>query len=333
MESNQTPKKRVFSAIQPSGMLTLGNYLGALKNWVSLQESYDCIYSVADLHAITARQEPALLRKQVTETFALLLAVGINPEKAAVFVQSHVPAHAELAWVLSCFTQFGELGRMTQFKDKSIRHADNINAGLFSYPCLMAADILLYRADYVPVGEDQRQHLELSRDIAVRVNGLYNDAFTVPDALIPKIGARVMSLQDPQKKMSKSDPNAGAWVALLDKPDDIRRKFRRAVTDSGSEVHVAQGKDGVNNLIGIYAALTGKSVPEIEREFDGRGYGDFKAAVGEAVVEALTPVQERFARLIADKAGLERLMAEGAEAAGKIAGRVLAKVYRKIGLR
>ena len=327
----QQAKKRIYSAIQPSGMLTLGNYLGALRNWVAMQEEYDCIYTVADLHAITVRQEPAKLRKQILETYALLMAVGIDPEKSLLFIQSHVAAHSQLSWLLSCYTQFGELSRMTQFKDKSAKHADNINAGLFSYPALMAADILLYQADMVPVGADQKQHLEITRDIANRMNNLYPNVFTVPEPYIPKIGARVMSLQEPTQKMSKSDPNVNAWVAILDKPDDLMRKFKRAVTDSDACVRYAEGKDGINNLMDIYSAVTGKNYQEIEKEFDGKGYGDFKLAVGEAVVDALRPVQDRFYDLMNNRDMLETTWRSSAEQAEAIARRTLGKVMKKIG--
>lgn len=324
-------KKVIFSAIQPSGMLTLGNYLGALKNWVALQDEFDCIYSVADLHAITVRQEPAKFRKQIIETFALLLAIGLDPQKSLIFIQSQVPQHAELAWILNCNTQFGELSRMTQFKDKAAKHADNVNVGLFAYPSLMAADILLYQADLVPVGADQKQHLELSRDIAVRMNNIYSNCFTIPEPYIPKVGARVMSLQDPTKKMSKSDDNINAYVAILDKPEDIMRKFKRAVTDSEACVKYGEGKDGINNLIGIYSAVTGKSYDDIQAEFEGKGYGDFKTAVGEAVVEELRPIRERFDNFMKDKAALETIYRDGAVKASYIARKTLDKVQRKVG--
>lgn len=329
--NGENEKKRVFSAIQPSGMLTLGNYLGALKNWKAMTEEFDCIYAVADLHAITVRQEPAAFRKQIYNTCALLLAIGIDPEKSIVFMQSQVAAHSQLSWLLSCYTQFGELSRMTQFKDKSAKHADNINLGLFAYPTLMAADILLYQPDYVPVGADQKQHLEITRDIAVRFNHLYGDVFTVPEPYIPKVGARVMSLQDPTAKMSKSDENVNAWVAILDKPEDIMRKFKRAVTDSENRICVGEGRDGMNNLIGIYSAVTGKTAAEIENEFASKGYGDFKMAVGEAVCEELRPIRERFETYIADKKQLEDIYRNGAERAEAIAGRTVSKVMRKIG--
>jgi tryptophanyl-tRNA synthetase len=324
-------KKRIFSGIQPSGILTIGNYLGALKNWVGLQEDYECIYCVVNMHAITVRQVPADLRRHTYEALAVYLAAGIDPKKSTIFVQSHVPAHAELAWVLNCNTMFGELSRMTQFKDKSAKHGNNINAGLFTYPTLMAADILLYQAALVPVGQDQKQHVELTRDIAERFNALYGDTFTVPEAYIPETGKKIMSLLDPAKKMSKSDENAGAYVAILDGRDDIIRKFRRAVTDSGSEVRFADGKDGICNLMNIYSAITGKENDEIEREFEGKGYGDFKLAVGEAVADALSPLQNEYARLIADKAYLEQIMREGAETASSIARKTMRKVYKKTG--
>lgn len=324
-------KKRIFSGIQPSGILTIGNYLGALKNWVGLQEDYECIYCVVNMHAITVRQVPADLRRHTYEALAVYLAAGIDPKKSTIFVQSHVPAHAELAWVLNCNTMFGELSRMTQFKDKSAKHGNNINAGLFTYPTLMAADILLYQAALVPVGQDQKQHVELTRDIAERFNALYGDTFTVPDAYIPETGKKIMSLLDPAKKMSKSDENAGAYVAILDGRDDIIRKFRRAVTDSGSDVRFADGKDGICNLMNIYSAITGKENDEIEREFEGKGYGDFKLAVGEAVADALSPLQNEYARLIADKAYLEQIMREGAETASSIARKTMRKVYKKTG--
>ena len=277
---NNTPiqKKTIFSGVQPSGNLTIGNYLGAIKNWATLQDAYNCIYCVVDMHAITVRQVPAELRKRTYETLAVYIAAGLDPEKNTLFVQSHVPAHAQLAWDLNCYTMFGELGRMTQFKDKSAKNADNINAGLFTYPVLMAADILLYQADLVPVGLDQKQHLELARDIAVRFNGTYSDTFIVPDPYIPKTGMKIMSLADPTKKMSKSDANPKASVAILDPRDVIIKKFKSAVTDSDTVVRYAEGKDGINNLMSIYSCFTGKQFDEIEREFEGKGYGDFRQA-------------------------------------------------------
>ncbi len=327
----QEKKKIIFSAIQPSGTVTLGNYFGALKNWVSLQDEYNCVFALADLHTITVRQEPAKFRSRIYEVYALLLACGIDVEKTLFFIQSHVSAHAQLAWVLNCYTQFGELSRMTQFKDKSAKHADNVNAGLFTYPSLMAADILLYQADMVPVGADQKQHLELTRNIAERFNGIYGNVFKVPEPYIPKVGARVMSLQDPSKKMSKSDENANSYVAVLDKPEVIMKKFKRAITDSEAKVRYAEGKDGINNLMGIYSAVTGRSMDEIESEFDGRGYGDFKTAVGEAVVEHLRPIQESFERYINDKAYLEDCYKKSADAARRIAQRTLDKAMKKVG--
>ncbi len=323
--------KRALSLIQPTGVPTLGNYLGALRNWVAMQEEFSCVFGVADLHAITVRQDPSKFRRQITETFALLMAIGLDPQKSLLFVQSQVPAHTELAWLLSCCTQFGELSRMTQFKDKSQKHADNINLGLFAYPTLMAADILLYQPDYVPVGADQKQHCELTRNIAIRFNGLYGDTFRVPEPYIMKTGARVRSLQDPTKKMSKSDENVNAFISLKDDRDTILRKFRRAVTDSEACVRYAEGKDGVNNLMEIYGAVTGKTLEAIEAEFAGRGYGDFKTAVGEAVAAELCPIQERLAVLLDDKAQLEGLMREGAERAAAIASRTLSKAQKKMG--
>lgn len=329
----EQPKKRVLSCIQPSGQLTLGNYLGALKNFVAMEKSgeYDCIYAVADLHAITVRQEPAKLRSQILSTYALLLALGLDPEKSTIFIQSHVPHHAQLSWLLSCYTQFGEMSRMTQFKDKSLKHADNVNVGLFSYPVLMAADILLYQPDFVPVGQDQKQHIEITRDIACRFNGIYGDVFKVPEPYIAKVGARVMSLQDPTKKMSKSDENLNSYIAILDKPEDIIRKINRAVTDSEARVAVGENKLGINNLIGIYSTITGKTAEEIEAKFEGKGYGEFKKAVGEAVVEELRPIRENYERLIKDKKELERLYKEGAEKAAKLANRTLFKAMKKVG--
>ncbi|MBE6796727.1 MAG: tryptophan--tRNA ligase [Ruminococcaceae bacterium] len=328
MEEN---RKKVLSCIQPSGMLTLGNYIGALKNWVAMQNEFDCTYAVADLHAITVRQEPAKFRQQIYSTAALLLALGIDPEKNTMFIQSHVAAHSELAWILSCYTQFGELSRMTQFKDKSAKHADNVNVGLFSYPVLMAADILLYQSDLVPVGADQKQHLEIARDIATRFNHVYGDVFTIPEPYIPKIGARVMSLQDPTKKMSKSDENINSWVAILDSKDDIIRKFKRAVTDSDNRICVSEDKPGVSNLIGIYSAVTGKSAEQVTAEFEGKGYGDFKIAVGEAVAEELKPIQERYQTFISDKKQLEDIYRQGDEKAFYAARKTLSKVKKKVG--
>lgn len=328
---NTPHKKIIFSGIQPTGTFTLGNYLGALQNWVKLQDEYNCCYSVVNQHAITVRQEAKTLRENTISAYALLLACGVDPEKSIVFIQSHVSAHAELAWVLNCYTQFGELSRMTQFKDKSQRHPDNINAGLFAYPALMAADILLYQADLVPVGIDQKQHLELTRNVAQRFNGLYGKTFTLPEGYIPKTSAKIMSLQDPTRKMSKSDDNAKSYVLILDKPETILKKFRSAVTDSEAVVAYREGKDGVNNLMSIYSAVTGKEYDAIENEFAGKGYGDFKTAVGEAVAESLRPIREQYDRLMGDRAYLEECWKKGAEKAERIAARTLEKVYKKIG--
>ncbi len=331
MSDQPARKQRSLSFIQPTGVPTLGNYLGALRHWVDMQQDFDCIYAVADLHAVTVRQDPAQLRRQIYEAFALLLSVGIDPTRHIVFVQSHVSAHAELSWLLSCGTQFGDLSRMTQFKDKSQKHTDNINAGLFAYPVLMAADILLYQADYVPVGEDQKQHVELTRDIAQRFNNRFGETFVLPQPYIHKIGARIRSLQDPAKKMSKSDENINAYISLKDDKDTIMRKFRRAVTDSEAEVRYAPGKEGVNNLMEIYSAVTGRPFSEIEREFEGKGYGDFKLAVGEAVADTLTPIQHKLSDYLGDKAQLEELMRQGACRAAQVATRTLNKVKKKMG--
>ncbi len=320
-----------FSGVQPSGNLTIGNYLGALRNFADFTDKYKCFYCVVDEHAITVRQVPADLRRRTYETLALYIACGLDPDKNTLYVQSHVPAHAELAWILNCFTMFGELSRMTQFKDKSARHADNVNAGLFTYPSLMAADILLYQTDVVPVGIDQKQHVELCRNIAERINQIYPGTFTVPEPVIPTNGKKIMSLADPTKKMSKSDENQNAVVYILDDRDTIVRKFKRAVTDSGSEVRFAEGKDGVNNLMTIYSCFTGKEFPEIEREFAGKGYGDFKLAVGEVCADALAPVQEKFRLMMSDKAELERLMKKGADEASYYARKTLSKIQRKLG--
>ena len=324
-------KKLIFSGIQPTGTFTLGNYIGAIRNWGPLQEEYNCIYSIVDLHAITVKQDPVKLRQNTLQAYALLLACGIDPEKSIAFIQSHAKTHAELSWVLSCSTQFGELSRMTQFKDKSQKHADDVNAGLFTYPVLMAADILAYNADLVPIGADQKQHLELARNIAQRFNNKYGEFFTIPEPYIPKVGARVMSLQEPTKKMSKSDENVNATILILDDKDTIIRKFKRAVTDSDSQVRYADGKDGINNLMTIYSAVTGKTYEEIEKEFDGKGYGDFKLAVGEAVADNLQPVRDNFARFMQDKEYLKKCYTEGAQKALSISQKVVSKVYRKVG--
>ena len=323
--------KTVFSGVQPSGNLTIGNYLGAIRNFTTFPEDYKRFYCVVDLHAITVRQVPAELRRRTYETLALYIACGLDPEKNTLFVQSQVPAHAELAWMLNCYTMFGELSRMTQFKDKSAKHADNINAGLFTYPTLMAADILLYQTDIVPVGIDQKQHLELTRDIAARFNSVYGDTFTMPEPYIPETGMKIMSLAEPTQKMSKSDPNPNAVIRILDTPEEIMKKCKRAVTDSETEVRYGEGKDGINNLMSIYRCFTDKTFDEIEREFAGRGYGDFKTAVGEAIVEGLRPVQSEFAKLMADKAYLEEVMKKGAADAAYFARRTMSKVRRKLG--
>ena len=324
-------KKTIFSATQPSGRITLGNYLGALRNWVALQDDYNAIYCVADEHAITVRQDPAALRRQSLELYAQFIACGLDPEKSIIFIQSHVPQHAELAWVLNCYTMFGELSRMTQFKDKSASHADNVNAGLFTYPSLMAADILLYQADLLPVGEDQRQHVEITRNIAQRFKGIYGDVFTMPEAYIPKVAARVMSLSEPEKKMSKSSPNENSFVLVMDKPEAIMRKFKRAITDSEGGIYRSPEKPGVTNLIEIYSAVTGMTPEAVENEFNGKGYGVFKPAVGEAVVEALRPIREETERLLGDKGYLETLYRQGAEKAAALANRTLRKVHKKVG--
>ena len=329
--SENKDKKVIFSGIQPSGNLTLGNYLGALKNWVTLQKEYNCFYCVVDMHAITVRQEPAELRKRCLDLMSIMLAAGVDPKQNTLYVQSHVSAHAELAWVLNCFTYMGELNRMTQFKDKSAKHADNINAGLFTYPVLMAADILLYQADVVPVGVDQRQHLEITRDIAARFNNIYGDVFVIPDAYIPKAGARIMSLQEPEKKMSKSDPNENAFIAILDDPDTIRRKLKRAVTDSQTEIRLSEDKPGVSNLLSIYAAVTGQTPEQAEAYFAGKNYGTLKSEVADAVVAELEPLQKRYKEIRADKAYLNEVISEGSEKAARTAFKTLAKVQRKVG--
>ena len=324
-------KKIVFSGVQPSGNLTIGNYLGAIKNFSRFSEEYKTFYCVVDLHAITVRQVPAELRRRTYETLALYMACGLDETKNTLFVQSHVPAHAELGWMLDCYTMFGELSRMTQFKDKSAKNAQNINAGLFTYPTLMAADILLYQTDLVPVGIDQKQHLELARDIAMRFNQIYSDTFTVPEGYISTDTMKIMSLAEPTAKMSKSDPNENAVVYILDDKDTVMRKFKKAVTDSDAEVRYSEDKPGVSNLMTIYKAFSGKSFEEIEREFAGRGYGDFKLAVGEACADALAPVRDEFARLMKDKAHLESVMKAGRDEAAFYAQKTMSKVRRKIG--
>ena len=333
METTQTaPRKTLYSAIQPSGSITLGNYIGALRNFVLLADDYDCLFCMADLHALTVRQEPAALRRNTQSLAALYIACGLDPEKNTLFLQSHVPAHAQLGWVLDCYTMFGELSRMTQFKDKSEKHKDNINAGLFTYPSLMAADILLYQPHFVPVGEDQKQHVELTRNLAIRFNNLYGETFRVPEPYIAKVGARIYGLSTPGQKMSKSIPDG--CVFLMDEPNVIMKKFKRAVTDSDTEHCVRydkENKPGVSNLIAIYSTVTGKTIPEIEKEFENDGYGVFKPAVGEAVVDMLAPIREEAKRLMADKAYLNGIYKAGAEKASYIAGKTLRKVYKKVG--
>ena len=324
-------KKIIYSAVQPSGTITLGNYLGAISNWASMQDEFNCIYALADLHTITVRQEPKKFRENTFQAYALMLACGIDPKKSIFYIQSHVETHSELAWILNCYTQFGELSRMTQFKDKSTKNADNVNVGLFAYPSLMAADILLYQSDLVPIGADQKQHLELARNVASRFNGIYGNTFKIPDPYIPKVGAKIMSLQEPTKKMSKSDSNANSSICVLDKPDAIMKKFKRAITDSEARVYYGENKDGINNLIEIYSCITGKTHAEIEKEFENKGYGDFKVAVGESVVEKLRPIQEQYERYIKDKAYLEECYKKGSEMALHFSKRTLLKAKKKIG--
>lgn len=327
-------KKIIFSGVQPSGNLTLGNYLGAIKNWVRLQDEYNCIYAMMDMHTITVRQTPADVRRRTLEVLALYLACGIDPEKATLFVQSHNSAHAELAWVLNCYTYMGELQRMTQFKDKSSRHADNINAGLFTYPVLMASDILLYQADYVPVGKDQMQHIEICRDIAQRFNGIYGDVFTIPEGLLPKTGANVMSLQEPTHKMSKSDPNPKAYISMMDDMNVIAKKIKSAVTDSEGVIEYREGdetKAGINNLLTIMSAVTGREIESIVKDYSGKGYGDFKSDVADAVVECIRPIREEYDRIISDKSYLTEICQKGADTARRLSRRTLNKVYKKVG--
>lgn len=332
MDEKALVKKTIFSGIQPSGDLTLGSYLGAIKNWVELCDDYNCYYCIVDMHAITVRQNPAELRRRTIAQLAQYIACGLDPQKNTIFVQSHVPAHAELAWVLNCYTMFGELSRMTQFKDKSAKNSDNINAGLFTYPALMAADILLYQTDLVPVGEDQKQHVEICRDIATRFNGIYGDVFKMPEPYIPKVGARIMSLTSPESKMSKSDKDPGGCIYIMQQPDEIMRCFKRAVTDSDTCVHCdPKSKPGVSNLMQVYSVATGENFEDIEKEFCGKGYGEFKTKVGEAVVELLRPIREEAERLIADKSYLEGIYKQGAEKAAYTANKTLRKVYKKVG--
>lgn len=325
-------KKIIFSGMQPSGTPSLGNYLGALKNWTKLQDEYNCLYSIVDLHSITVRQDPSLLRKRSRDLLTLFLALGLDPEKNIIYYQSHVSAHAELGWILNCFTYVGELSRMTQFKEKSQKHAENINAGLFTYPVLMAADILLYQTDLVPVGEDQRQHLEIARDIALRFNNIYGDVFKIPEGYIPKAGARIMGLQDPTKKMSKSESdNDNNVIHILDDLNQITNKIKRSVTDSDNEVRYSPEKPGISNLLNIYCAITGKTIEQAEKDFVGKGYGDFKSAVAEVVVSELRPVQERFKELSADKSYIDDVIKNGADKANYLAQKTLRKVQKKVG--
>ena len=333
MEQTQTPvrKQRILSGIQPTGTPTLGNYIGAMRNWKLLEDEYDCLYMVADLHTITVRQEPAKFRQNAMQMLGLLLASGLDPKKSVLFFQSHVHQHAELAWLLDCYTYMGEMSRMTQFKDKSAKHADNINCGLFTYPVLMAGDILLYQANLVPVGKDQTQHLEICRDIAQRVNGLYGNVFTIPEGYYSKVGARVQSLQDPARKMSKSDAE-DSFISVLDTPDVIRRKYRRAVTDSLASIRFdPENQPGVSNLLSIISALTGEDMEKIVASFEGKGYGDLKAAVTDVTIETLAPIQAEFARVMKDKKYMEEVYREGAQRAGAIAERTLQKLMKKIG--
>lgn len=330
-ETAMQEKKVVYSAVQPSGNLTIGNYVGSIRNWIDMQDDYTCYFAIANMHAITVKQDPALLRRHTLELAALYIACGLDPEKCALYVQSMVPQHAELCWTLNTVTYVGEMQRMTQFKDKSAKHADNINMGLMDYPVLMAADILLYLADYVPVGADQTQHVEIARDIAIRFNNRYGETFRVPQALIVKQGAKIMSLQEPTKKMSKSDENINASVYLSDDKDTVIRKFKRAVTDSDNRIIASEDKPGVTNLLTIYCAFRGCTLEEAQKEFEGKGYGDFKLAVGETVADAIAPVQAEQKRLLADKAYLSGVLKEGAERAFKTARRTLNKVYRKVG--
>lgn len=324
-------KKVLYSGMQATGNLTLGNYLGALKNWLTLNEEYECFFGVMDLHSITIRQNPAEFRKRARNLLALYIAAGLDPVKNCIYFQSHVSAHAELSWILSCFTYMGELNRMTQFKDKAAKHADNINAGLYTYPVLMAADILLYQSDYVPVGKDQQQHLEITRDIAQRFNAIYGDVFTIPEGYYGKQGAKIMSLQDPAKKMSKSDENINGSIYLMDDTDTIIRKCKRAVTDSGSEIRYSEDKPGISNLLDIYTACTGKTIEEAEKEFDGKGYGEFKLAVGEAVASVLSPLQKEYEKIVNDKEYLDGIIKENDDKARYFANKTLRKVRKKVG--
>lgn len=329
--SNTDKKMRILSGIQPSGTPTLGNYIGAMRNWKLLSDEYDCLYMIADLHSITVRQEPAKLRQQSTQLLALLLAIDLDPEKNILFLQSHVPQHAQLSWVLNCYTYMGEMSRMTQFKDKSAKHSDNINCGLFTYPILMASDILLYQANLVPVGADQTQHLEICRDIANRFNGIYGNVFTIPEGFYPKFGARVMSLQEPTRKMSKSDPD-DCFISMLDNADNIRRKIKRAVTDSDAVIRFdPENKPGVSNLLTIQSALTGESLDTVVASYEGKGYGVLKSTLTDVVISTLAPIQENYNRYMSDKTYLSNILRTGAEHASSLAERTLSKVMKKVG--
>lgn len=325
-------RKTVFSGVQPTGRITLGNYLGAIKNWRPLQDEYNCLYCVVDLHSLTVTQDPALLRKNTMDLVALYIACGIDPSKSSLFIQSHVHEHTELTWILDTIAYIGELNRMTQFKDKSRKHADNINMGLMNYPVLMASDILLYQTDLVPVGKDQMQHLELARDLAERFNNRYSPTFVVPEGLCFKVGGSIKSLQDPTAKMSKSDPNENAVITLFDDPTAIRRKFRRAVTDCGTEVCFSEDKPAISNLLTIYSLCSGESIADAEKRFAEQGYGVFKDAVADVVISVVEPIQTEQKRLVADKSYLESVLKQGAEQAERVARKTLDKVYRKVGL-
>ena len=325
-------KKVVYSAVQPTGCITLGNFLGAINNWLKMQDEYYNVFAIADLHALTVRQNPAEYRKRALSFFAQYLACGLDPQKSILYFQSHVPAHTELAWVLNCYTYVGEMNRMTQFKDKSAKHAENVNVGLLSYPVLMAADILLYQADLVPVGIDQKQHLEICRDIAIRFNNLYSPTFTVPEPFFGKQGTKIFSLQDPTQKMSKSDPDPNGYINLIDEPDVIVKKFRRAVTDCDGRVIYSEDKPGVSNLLTILATVTDRTVADVEKDFVSKGYAELKNEVADAVIERLRPIKAEYDRLLADKEYLVSVYKTGAESASRIAGRTLAKVYKKVGL-
>ena len=325
-------RKIIMSGIQPTGIFSLGNYIGAIKNWKKLQEDYKCLYFIANLHSLTVRLDPQKLKKLTLDCVAMLLACGVDVEKSLIFIQSHVPEHSQLSWVLQCYTQFGELSRMTQFKDKSLKNSDNINAGLFGYPVLMAADILIYQSDFVPIGADQKQHLEITRDIANRFNNLYGQTFKLPQPYVSELGDRVMSLADPTSKMSKSDKNKNGFISILDQPDDIINKFKKAVTDSEARIYYSKDKPGISNLLAIYSALSGLGVEEVERKFEAKGYGEFKVAVGELVAKTLAPIQDEYYHLVKDRGELIRICEKGAEVASEMARKTLRSVYEKLGI-